>query len=210
MIELAIDGAVPRGARSRSATGRRARSERRASWASARSSPRPPRSSRSATRSPGSIAEAQAAYAEASALVAAMSDEELSARVDAAAYLCSAATYLDRYDEAVAHAERALRLGRAAGHLHPTLLPALGAAHFMRGRLGEAADGARRRRRGGAAGRHHPEHGVDAAQPRAAVGAGRRPPGGARAWPRRRSSSRDGSTRASCRHGRRWRSRGRR
>ena len=87
----------------------------------------------------GSIAEAQAAYAEASALVAAMSDEELSARVDAAAYLCSAATYLDRYDEAVAHAERALRLGRAAGHLHPTLLPALGAAHFMRGRLDEAA-----------------------------------------------------------------------
>ena len=68
-----------------------------------------------------------------------MSDEELSARVDAAAYLASAATYLDRYDDAVAHAERALRLGRAAGHLHPTLLPALGAAHFMRGRLGEAA-----------------------------------------------------------------------
>jgi DNA-binding CsgD family transcriptional regulator/tetratricopeptide (TPR) repeat protein len=87
----------------------------------------------------GSIAEAQSAYAEASALLAAMSDEELGARVDAAAYLTSAATYLDRYDEAVAHAERALRLGRAAGRLHPTLLPALGAAHCMRGRLGEAA-----------------------------------------------------------------------
>ena len=88
----------------------------------------------------GSIGEAQAAYAEATALVAAMSDEELAARVDAAAYLCSAATFLDRYDEAVAHAERALRLGRAAGHLHPTLIPALGAAHFMRGRLSEAAE----------------------------------------------------------------------
>jgi len=87
----------------------------------------------------GSIAEAQTAYGEASALLAAMSDEELSARVDAAAYLGSAGTYLDRYDEAAAHLERALRLGRAAGHLHPTLLPALGAAHFMRGRLGEAA-----------------------------------------------------------------------
>ncbi|HET8949749.1 MAG TPA: AAA family ATPase [Solirubrobacteraceae bacterium] len=87
----------------------------------------------------GSIAAAQAAYDEASALVAAMSDEELGARVDAAAYLTSAATYLDRYDEAVVHAERALRLGRAAGRLHPTLLPALGAAHFMRGRLEEAA-----------------------------------------------------------------------
>ena len=87
----------------------------------------------------GSIAEARSAYAEASALLGSMSDEELSARIDAAAYLASAATYLDRYDDAVAHAERALRLGRAAGHLHPTLLPALGAAHFMRGRLSEAA-----------------------------------------------------------------------
>ena len=109
-----------------------------------------------------------------------MSDEELSARVDAAAYLCSAATYLDRYDEAVAHAERALRLGRAAGHLHPTLLPALGAAHFMRGRLGEAAkvldDGVEAARLAG----HHPEHGVDAAQPRPALGRRRRPPGRAR------------------------------
>jgi hypothetical protein len=68
-----------------------------------------------------------------------MSDEELGARVDSVAYLCSAATFLDRFDEACAHGERALRVGRAAGHLHPTLLPALGAAHLMRGRLGEAA-----------------------------------------------------------------------
>src|SRR5215207_11201314 len=87
----------------------------------------------------GSTGEAQASYDEATAVVAAMSDEELTARVDAAAYLCSAATFLDRYDEAAAHLERALRLGRAAGHLHPTLIPALGAAHFMRGRLDEAA-----------------------------------------------------------------------
>ena len=136
----------------------------------------------------GSIAEAQAAYAEASALVAAMSDEELGARVDAAAYLASAATYLDRYDEAVVHAERALRLGRAAGRLHPTLLPALGAAHFMRGRLDEAAkvldDGVEAGRLSG----DHPEHGVDAAQPRTAVGRGRRPRRRPRAWPRRRWS----------------------
>ena len=87
----------------------------------------------------GSVAEAQSAYAAATALIRAISDEELTARVDAAAYLASAATYLDRYDEAVAHAERALKLGRASGRLHPTLLPALGAAHFMRGRLDEAA-----------------------------------------------------------------------
>ena len=44
----------------------------------------------------GSTGEAQAAYDEATALVAAMSDEELTARADAAAYLCSAATFLDR------------------------------------------------------------------------------------------------------------------
>jgi predicted ATPase len=88
----------------------------------------------------GSIAEAEAAYAETSALVAAMSDGELSARVDAVAYLCSAATFLDRYDEACAHGERALTVGRATGHLHPTLIPALGAAHLMCGRLGEAAN----------------------------------------------------------------------
>ena len=87
----------------------------------------------------GDIAQAQAAYTDTAALLAAMPDEELSARVDAAAYLCSAATYLDRYDDAVTQAERALRLGRAAGHLHPTLVPALGAAHLMRGRLEESA-----------------------------------------------------------------------
>ena len=83
-------------------------------------------------------ADAAESYAGATTLVEAMSDEELGERSDAAAYLTSAATYLDRYDDAVAHAERALRLGRAAGYLHPTLLPALGAAHFMRGRLAEA------------------------------------------------------------------------
>ncbi len=87
----------------------------------------------------GAIPDAIVTYEQATALLAAMPDEELGARVDAAAYLASAATYLDRYDEAVAHAERALRLGRAAGHLHPTLLPALGAAHSLRGRLGDAA-----------------------------------------------------------------------
>ena len=87
----------------------------------------------------GDIAEAEEAYAEAATLVAGLSDAALGTRVGAAAYLCSAATFLDRYDEACAHGERALRAGRAAGHLHPTLLPALGAAHTMRGRLAEAA-----------------------------------------------------------------------
>jgi ATP/maltotriose-dependent transcriptional regulator MalT len=87
----------------------------------------------------GRIPEAEAAYAEASALVAAMSDDELRTRSDALAYLCSAGTFLDRYDQACAHGERALELGRAASQLHPTLVPALGAAHLMRGRLAAAA-----------------------------------------------------------------------
>ena len=97
----------------------------------------------------GSMTEAQAAYAETSALVAAMSDAELGARVDAVAYLCSAGTFLDRYDEACAHGERALRLGRAAGHLHPTLLPALG------GLTSCAAGSARRPRCSTPASRRH-------------------------------------------------------
>jgi ATP/maltotriose-dependent transcriptional regulator MalT len=88
----------------------------------------------------GEIGQAGPVYDAAASLLAAMADEELGQRVDAAAYLASAATYLDRYDDAVEHAERALRLGRAAGHLHPTLLPALGAAHMLRGRLARSAE----------------------------------------------------------------------
>ena len=158
----------------------------------------------------GSIAEAQAAYAEATALVAAMSDEELSARVDAAAYLCSAAT-LPRPLRRGRRARRARAQARPCrGPPAPDAAPGArgGALHARPARRG--GRGARRRRRGGAAGRHHPEHGVDAAQPLTAVGRGRRPPERRSRWPRRRSSSRNGSTRASCRRGRRWWSRGRR
>ena len=38
----------------------------------------------------------------------AMSDEELAGRIDAAAHLAAAELYLDRYEDASAHAERAL------------------------------------------------------------------------------------------------------
>ena len=51
-----------------------------------------------------------------------------------------AATFLDRFDEACVHAERALLLARATGQIHPTLVPALGAAHMLRGRLAQAAE----------------------------------------------------------------------
>ena len=88
----------------------------------------------------GSISEAQDAYAEVVGLGRRACPMRSSARASTPPPTSARpATYLDRYDEAVAHAERALRLGRAAGRLHPTLIPALGAAHFMRGRLAEAA-----------------------------------------------------------------------
>ena len=88
----------------------------------------------------GRIDAARTAYAGTAALLASMADDELLARPDALSYLCSAATFLDRFDEACTHAERALRLARATGQLHPTLIPALGAAHLMRGRLAQAAE----------------------------------------------------------------------
>ena len=88
----------------------------------------------------GRIDAAQTAYADTAALLVSMADDALLVRPDALSYLCSAATFLDRFDEACAHAERALRLARATGQLHPTLVPALGAAHLMRGRLAQAAE----------------------------------------------------------------------
>jgi DNA-binding CsgD family transcriptional regulator len=87
----------------------------------------------------GAIAEAETTRAEASALLAAMSDEELGVRIDAAAFLAAGETYLDRYEDAFRHATRARALGRATGSTHPTLVTTLGTSHFMLGRLAEAA-----------------------------------------------------------------------
>ena len=61
-----------------------------------------------------------------------------------------------------------------------------GALHARQARRGRRR--ARRRRRGGAAGRHHAEHGLDAAQPRAAAAAGRASSRRRSTWPRRRWS----------------------
>jgi DNA-binding NarL/FixJ family response regulator/tetratricopeptide (TPR) repeat protein len=85
------------------------------------------------------IAEAEAARVEAAALVDAMGDEELAVRLDAAANLGGAETYLDRFDEAGAHAERAIAVGRAAGRtdLFPVLFPVLGTVKLVRGRPDE-------------------------------------------------------------------------
>jgi ATP/maltotriose-dependent transcriptional regulator MalT len=95
----------------------------------------------------GRVPEADRHRSEAAALVDALPDAELALRLDAAANLAAAELYLDRYEEAVAHAERALRIGRATGQsdIVPVLFPTLGSAARMRGRLaesGELLDGA--------------------------------------------------------------------
>ena len=88
----------------------------------------------------GEIDAAEEHRGRAAAIVDSMSDEQLAARIDAAAHLGAAELYLDRYLEAGTHAERALAVGRATGILFPTLVPTLGTAYFMRGRLSESAE----------------------------------------------------------------------
>jgi ATP/maltotriose-dependent transcriptional regulator MalT len=86
----------------------------------------------------GAIREAEEHRRHAASIVDAMRDDELAGRIDAAAHLAAAEIYLDRYYDAAKHAERALAVGRATGILFPTLVPTLGTAYFMRGRLAEA------------------------------------------------------------------------
>ena len=79
--------------------------------------------------------------AEAAALVDGLSDDELSAQLDAATWLASAELYLDLYAEADAHANRALRLGRATGRGDPFgLYQILPRVWYARGKLAEAAE----------------------------------------------------------------------
>jgi DNA-binding NarL/FixJ family response regulator len=80
--------------------------------------------------------------AEAAALVDGLSDEELSLRPDAAAWLAAAELYLDLYAEADAHASRALRLDRAIGQGDPffRLYQILPRVWYVRGKLAEAAE----------------------------------------------------------------------
>ena len=88
----------------------------------------------------GATEAAEAPRAEAAQLVDAMSDAQLAGRIDAAAHLAAAELYMDRYDDAAAHAERALGVARATGQQFPTLIPTLASAHYLRGRLGEASE----------------------------------------------------------------------
>jgi DNA-binding NarL/FixJ family response regulator len=88
------------------------------------------------------VADAADHAAEAAAIVDAMSDAELAARLDAAAFLAGAELYLDRFERAIGHSRRALAIARATGQgeLLPILIPALSTALGARGRLAEAAE----------------------------------------------------------------------
>ncbi len=90
----------------------------------------------------GATPEAEARRSEAAALVADLDDHELALRLDAAANLAGAELYLDRYEEAEAHAERAIAVGRATGQSEFIPLPysILGQVKLLRGQLAEAAE----------------------------------------------------------------------
>ena len=80
--------------------------------------------------------------AEAAALVDGLSDNELSLRPDAVAWLAAAELYLDLYAEADTHASRALRLARATGRGDRFfgLYLILPRVWYVRGKLAEAAE----------------------------------------------------------------------
>ena len=90
---------------------------------------------------------ARGTRAEAAVLVDALSDDALSRRLDAAAWLAAAELYLDLFAEADAHASRALTLARATGNgeILPLLYQLLGRIWYVRGKLDavtELLDGA--------------------------------------------------------------------
>ena len=84
----------------------------------------------------------EAARSEAATLLDRLSDEQLATRLAAAVDLSSAEIYLDRFEEASAHAQRALTVGRASGQaqLFPGVYAIMGVAWCMLGRLTEAAE----------------------------------------------------------------------
>jgi DNA-binding CsgD family transcriptional regulator len=80
--------------------------------------------------------------AEAAALVDELSDDELVRRHDAAGWLAICELYLDLYEQADAHATRALALARAAGGGDPLhrFYPVLPRVWYVRGKLAEATE----------------------------------------------------------------------
>ena len=98
----------------------------------------------------GATPEAETRRAEAAALVADLDDDELALRLDAAASLAGAELYLDRYEEAEAHAERAIAVGRATGQSEFIPLAVLDsrASQAAARPAGRSRRAARQRRRG--------------------------------------------------------------
>jgi ATP/maltotriose-dependent transcriptional regulator MalT len=88
------------------------------------------------------VEEAQTLREEAAAIVDALSDEELAARIDAAASLGNAETYLGHLEDALGHLDRGLAVARATGQgtLFPLLTQRKGFALALLGRLVEAED----------------------------------------------------------------------
>ncbi len=88
------------------------------------------------------VEEAQALRQEAAALVDALDDSELALRIDAAANLGNAETYLGHLEDALRHLDRGLAVARATGQgkLFPLLTQRKGFALALLGRLVEAED----------------------------------------------------------------------
>jgi tetratricopeptide (TPR) repeat protein len=85
---------------------------------------------------------ARSRRAEAAALVDGLSDDALSLRPDAAAWLAATELYLDLYAEADSHASRALTLARTTGRGNPVfgLYQILPRVWYVRAKLAEAAE----------------------------------------------------------------------
>ena len=90
----------------------------------------------------GPVSEAEAYRSQAAALVDALPDDELAARLDAVTNLTAADLYLHRYADAAAHADRGLELARGTGQgeVAPFLIPVLVTVLHTTGRIAEAAD----------------------------------------------------------------------
>jgi ATP/maltotriose-dependent transcriptional regulator MalT len=90
----------------------------------------------------GATEEAKTHLSEAGDLVADLDDDALALRLDAAANLAGAELYLDRYEDAAAHAERALSVARKTGQSEYIPLPysILGQVKLLCGQLVEAAE----------------------------------------------------------------------
>ena len=90
----------------------------------------------------GEIGAARERRDEAVGLLERFSDAQLAARLDVLYYLAWADTYLERYDDAIAHADRGIAAARAtgAGRLLVPLMLAKGYPYQMQGRLAEAIE----------------------------------------------------------------------